>query len=258
MQIKPVNVLIGLGLLLATVYQPAQAQTAPGTLAEEWHFTVKDGHQADFEQAIRAHGKVRRDKGDPRRWDVYTPVTGDDLNTYVFRACCFTWNDQDAYAAWESSNADVESDWLNGPGQHVAKTAHYFSEIDLANSYWPDNDKPVNYLGVMDYYVGAGQGAPFAAARAELSQIAINQGWSAAGHRWSWIDRIGGKAVNFLVVPFANYAGMQSGGETFIEFLGEHLGDEAALALQTRFAGAISGSKYTIWRYRSDLAGSSN
>lgn len=255
MQIKPKNMFLGLGLMLiAGAFQTVHAQAMPGTLAEEWYMTVKDGHQLDFENALRAHAKVRRDNGDPRRWDVYTAVTGDDLNTYILRACCFTWKDQDAYLAWEDSQPAVMSDWVSNAHPHVEKYAHYFDDMDLANSHWPDDDKPVNYLGVMEYFVAAGHGATLSAARSEISQIALNQGWSAAGHRWAWTERIGGEAMTALAVPFENYAAMQPGGETFVEFLIDHLGEEAAMELQRKFASSISASKYTIWRYRSDLA----
>lgn len=254
MQNKSVHTFLGLGLvLLAAICQPVHAQSMPGTLAEEWFMTVKADHQADFENAISAHSKVRAAHGDPRRWDVYTMVTGDDLNTYIFRACCFTWKDQDAYMAWEDDNLEVMSDWAKNAHPHVEKYAHYFDDMDLANSFWPDDEKPVNYLGVMEFFVAAGQRSSLSAARAEISQIALNQGWSAAGHRWAWTDRIGGEAVTALVVPFENYAGMQPGGETFIEFLIDHLGEDAAMELQRRFSASVSSSKYTILRYRPEL-----
>ena len=255
MQIKPVNTFLGLGLiLLATAVPPAHAQTMPGTLAEEVYMTVKDGHQAEFESAARAHAQVRAAHGDPRHWDVYTPVTGENLNLYIFRACCFAWKDQDAYLAWEDSNPEVMADWANNAHQHVESYTRYFDDMDLANSHWPDDDKPVNYIGVMEYFVAAGHGATWAATKAQLSQVALNQGWSAAGHRWAWTDRIGGEALTALAVPFENFAAMQQGGETFIEFLIDHMGEEAAMELQRQFAASISSSKYTILKYRSDLA----
>lgn len=254
MKIKTVHMFLGLGFaLLATICQPALAQTMPGTLAEEVYMTVKDGHQQDFETALRAHAQVRAAHNDPRRWDVYTMVTGDDLNTYIFRACCFAWKDQDAYEAWENANPEVMADWNKNAHPHVEKYAHYFDDMDLANSYWPEDNKPINYLGVMEFFVAAGQRAGLSAARAEISQIALNQGWSAAGHRWAWTDRIGGEAVTALVVPFENYAAMSPGGETFIEFLIDRMGEDAAMELQKKFSAAVSRSQYTILKYRPEL-----
>jgi hypothetical protein len=232
------------------------AQQTQGTLAESWAMTIKKGEQANFEAAFKAHAAVRKQAGDPRQWDVYVPVTGDNMAVYGIRTCCFTWADQDAYTEWERTHPEVMADWGSNVDQYVAHYGHYFSEVDLDHSHWGDSGQAIKYVGVTNYTIEPGKGAAFNAARAELSQIAINQGW-AENHRWAWMDQVGGEPVVSLAVPFANFADMGDDEQTFRSFLVEQAGEEGAEELMERLGDSIESSNYEIWAHRPDLSTSS-
>jgi hypothetical protein len=245
---------IGLSLLLFfTAPAALMAQETAGNLSESWTMTVKRGQQAAFETALKNHVKVRSESGDPRNWQVYVPVTGTEMSRYVIRACCFTWADQDTFTSWTMNTPSVMGDWYANVDQYVESYAHYFSQVDLDNSHWVSADQPVSLIGVTDYQVAAGKALKFAAARQEVSQIALNQGW-AADHHWAWMEQIGGKPMVSLAIPFENYAAMATPGQDFMTFVAEKKGAEAAAALFRRFASGISGSQYTIWMHRPDLS----
>ena len=257
---KPASLLIGLFvLLLGSVPGLVFAQAAAGNLAEVWVMTVKRGEQANFEAAFKQQLAVRTQNTDPRSWSVYVPVTGDQLSRYGLRTCCFSWADQDAYTAWTNSTPAVMGDWFANVDQYIESYEHYFSEVDRDNSNWVAADTPTQYIGITDYTISPTKGQDFASARTELSQIALNQGWSASGRHWAWTSQIGGEPKASLAVPFANFAGMAVEGPQFMEFLTQQMGAEAAAALVEKFSSGTTGSTYTIWQYRPDLSsGASN
>jgi len=239
--------------LLAQLPSAVLAQAPSGNLEEMWIFTVKGGDQAAFEAAFKEQGSLREKHNDPRKWDVYVPATGGDLNRYAVRACCFAWADQDAYTAWTMQNGPVMEQWYSKVAPYVENAEHYFFEMDFANSHWPEDLTSPGMVGVTEFAIEAGKASQFHSARAELSQIAINQGWAAAGRHWAWTDRIGGEPTAELVVPFSNYAAMQPGEQSIAGFLTEKLGAEGASALMEKLTSGVSGSSYTIWMLRPDL-----
>lgn len=248
------TVLQTLSFLIFSLLPAVLLAQSPGNLAETWVFTVKDGHQAEFEAAFSEHGAVRTQHGDPRRWEVYMPGTGDNLNRYLVRSCCFAWADQDSYTAWTMENGPVMGQWYSKVNQHVESTAHYFYEVDNANSHWPESLGVAPLVGVTEFSIAVGKVSQFHLARTEISQIALNQGWSAAGKNWHWSDRIGGEPSTALVVPFSNYAAMQPGEQSIAGFLTEKLGAEKAAALMEKVTSSVSSSRYTIWVHRPDLS----
>lgn len=255
MQKKSGHVLLcALALVILTTPGMLLAQESEGRLAEEWKMTVKSGHQAEFETALKAHMAVRKDNGDSRQWDVYTPVTGENLNDYVIRACCFNWADFDGFTAWDKNKPTVMQDWFANVDMHVEHYAHFFEEIDMDNSHWPDDGKTAAYVGVTEFYIAPGAASEFATARGEMSQVAINQGWATPDHQWVWGDQIGGKPTNFLAVGFENYADMAPGEQSFFEFLAEKMGAEMAANLLNKFSSSTHGSEYTIYQHRTDLS----
>ncbi len=252
---KATCVLISLfALLLGSLPGLVFAQANTGKLAEVWVMTIKRGQQANFEAAFKQQVAVRAQNNDPRQWNVYVPVTGDQLGRYGLRTCCFAWADQDAYTAWTNNTPAVMGDWFEHVDQYVESYEHYFSEMDVDNSNWVAADTPVKYIGVTDYSIDPAKGLDFTSARVELSQIALNQGWSAGGRHWVWTSQIGGAPTASLAVPFGSFAGMAPEGPQFMEFLAEQMGAEAAAALVGKFSSGTTGSNYTIWEHRPDLS----
>ncbi|HET6564327.1 MAG TPA: hypothetical protein VFG52_02840 [Xanthomonadales bacterium] len=240
--------------LLAVLPVSLMAQAPAGNLMEVWSFTVKDGHQADFEAAFLQQGALREQHGDPRSWEVYMPETGTELNRYLVRACCFAWADQDSYAAWTTQTPSLMQQWSSEVNQHIEATSHYFYEVDAANSHWPEGGNAPAKTGVTEFSIAAGKVSQFHEARSELSQIALNQGWSDGGRHWFWLDRIGGQPTAVLVIPFANYAAMAPGEQSIAGFLTDHMGADKAAALMEKLVSSVSSSSYTIWMHRPDLS----
>lgn len=254
---KPSTKLL-LGLLASMFFMlppGAMAEDEPGSLAEEWLITVKNGYLGNFMEALKEHTAVRAEHEDPRNWQVYTSVVGSDTNQIIIRHCCVNWTDVDSYEQWSRSNPEVAQNYYEVVAPHVDKIEHYFQTIDYKNSHWNEGASSSRLYGVTTWSIKGGSSADFSSALEKMSQIAIDQGWATDERSWSWSSRIGGRESRSLVVPYKNYAAMQPGEESFYAFLAKNMGsEEAAGELFKKFSGASWGPEYTVWEHRPDLS----
>ena len=163
-------------VLLALLFLPAWCvaddhdnEKPEQMIADSWVAVPKAGHESEFEEALKAHLALRTERGDPRTWHVYVPVTGKDLNRYVIRSCCFAWADQDSYGEWSRENMGKHFNETVHP--HVATYHHNFSELDQKNSHWGE-DTNANYVGVTMFHIKPGKGGQMSEAIGEMSTLA--------------------------------------------------------------------------------------
>jgi hypothetical protein len=242
-------------LLFFVAPAPAVAQETPPPLAELWVITPKAGHSKEFFAGLKAHMAFRSEQGDPRAWQTYTPLLGEQLDVVAVRYCCFAWADADAYRQWEDGKPDVQAHFDEHLGPHVESGAHYFETMDWANSHWSEAGGPYRLFAVTDFSVAPGHVAEFDAAREKMSQIALEQGWASDDHVWLWASSIGGQSRHSIIIPHRNFASLDNAGETFPQFLANQLGSaEAAAALLGSFQGATAGAEFQIWEHRAEFS----
>lgn len=245
------SVLAALCILLPAV---ATAQDDPPPLAEIWMVTIKDGHGSEFNKALAEHMKFRSENGDPRDWQAYRPLLGEELNRIGLRSCCFNWADLDTYREWGKNNKKVGEHFDKHVAPHVDRFAHYFETMHWNNSHWADSADGASLFAVTEFKVKPGHGAEFSAARDKLLQIALNQGWATGDNSWIWTSTIGGPPVEGIVIPYQNFAGLDRGQNNFSRFLAEHLGEEGAAKLMKQFSSSTRGSSYQIWEHQKELS----
>ena len=249
---------ISLGTCLAAMLLSARAiaqeDEAPPPLTDVWVVAPKDGMAQDFQDAVKEHMAFRAEKGDSRQWLTFTPVVGDKINIFMFRACCFDWADQDGYEA-EDGEKGFGAHWSENVDQYVDHYHHYFDRIDWEHSYWPEEGTDGPYYGATTWVWK--EDAPRAAidARKEMSKLAKDGGWGEQRGPWLWLHQIGGKDTLGLVTPFSSYADMAPPEQSFYEFAVEKLGSEKkADAMFEKFSSGFASSDYTIWMYRENLS----
>jgi hypothetical protein len=232
----------------------AAAEDAPPPLAEMWMVTPKAGQGSELRKALAEHMKFRAENGDPRSWQVYTPLLGEKLSQVGIRFCCFNWADQDAYREWSKNAKKVGEHLEKHVAPHAEHWAHYFESINWGNSHWTDSADSATLFAVTEFTVKPGQAAEFKVARDEILQIALNQGWATDQNSWIWSSTIGGAPKESIVIPHANFASMDREEESFSQFLAKHMGADAAASLMKQFASSTSGSEYQIWELQKDLS----
>ena len=250
--VRALSVLAAL-IVLAPAF--ATAQDSPPPLAEMWILSAKAGHGDEFRTAVKEHMAFRAEHGDPRAWQAYSPVLGDELNRLAVRFCCIEWADVDAYREWGMSASEVSGHYDETVAPHVASAEHYFETIDWGNSHWSEEGGPYRVFAVTDWAIKPGHSAEFDAALDKMSQIALDQGWATDSRSWLWMSRIGGSPQHSIVVPHRNFAGFDQAEDNFFRFLSEQLGsEEAAADLMMQFEGATASSEFQIWVHREDLS----
>ena len=240
---------------LALIAPGALAQDLPPKLAEMWLVSPKDGHGAEFHAGIRAHMAFRHEQGDPRAWQSYTPLLGENLRDVGVRYCCFEWADADAYREWEAEHPQVQAHFEEHVAPHVASAAHYFESIDWANSHWSEAGGPYRLFAVTEFRVDPANSGAFDQARVKLSQIAIQNGWASDDHSWLWLSSIGGAPAQAIVIPHRDFAGLEGGRPSFAEFLAGQMGSpEMAAEMLQSLMGAVGSIDYQIWEHQPELS----
>lgn len=239
-----------LAVLIFLAPAVSAAEDPPPPLAEMWLATPKEGHGDEFFEALEAHMAFRKEHGDPRSWQVYTPLLGEDLDRVAIRFCCFEWADQDAYSLWNDENENVGEHFNENVAPHAAHWAHYLEQVGWKNSHWVEDGDPYRFYAVTEFNLWPGHGADFDAARDKMSQIALNQGWATDDRAWLWTTTIGGGPQEGIVIPYRNYAEMDRDEDSFFRFLAKHMGDDAAADLLKQFSSAAKSSNYQIWEHQ--------
>lgn len=219
-------------------------------LAEVWVVEVKDGMDRQFREAYKKHLAYRKKQNDPRAWQTYVPVIGDDLDHYGIRYCCFDYADLDSYVDW-TREAKTADHWNENVDQYVESYRHYLQTLDHANNNWPEDTPQYTLFGVTRYDQKMGASAAVEASKTALSEAAKEGGWP---RHWSWVRNTGGSNGLELIVPYENYKSMAPTQESFAEFLARNHGSDKARELLADFTDNFDGATYTVYRHVPDLS----
>jgi hypothetical protein len=240
-------------VLVCLILMPAlsiAAEKKPPILADTWAITPKAGQGAEFYAALKEHIKFRKEKEDPRTWEIYNKVVGDDLNTYYIRSCCFQWADIDTYNAW-GDKVGTGKHFNSTVNKYVEHAGHNFSVIDQENSHWPE-DTVANYVGVTSYKLKSGSGKSFDKALEGITKVLIDNNWPES---WSFFYGIEGDTNSIgLALAYKNYADMAPPTENVFKFVSKHMKSEKkAQKLFDDFSDGIESSTYTIYKKNTSL-----
>ncbi len=217
-------------------------------ISDGWTMVPKADHGNEFEAALKAHMAYRVEKGDPRQWHVYRPVTGSEMNRYTVRSCCDTWAEQDSYRKWTQENIGNHFNETVHP--HVEKYMHNFSESDMENSHWGENTD-ASYVGVTVWNIKQGKGRQANESITAMSTLAKENNWS---RNFSWSYPVGGSNRVMLATPHSNFADMAPMEENFYQFAVKHMNEKKADAMFEKFNDSFSDSDYAIWRHDKELS----
>ena len=247
-----------LGVIAALIFMLPAASMAkdnPPPLADVWLITAKAGQGSELYEAIEKHMAFRAEHGDPRAWQVYSPMLGDELNRVAIRFCCFSWADQDAYSEWREAAENIGDHFGEHVTPHIENISHYFENLDWENSNWNEESGPYKLFAVTEFNLKPGKIGQYDAARNKMSQIALNQGWATSDHSWVWSSTIGGKSQGSIIIPHKSFADMDRDEEGFMEFLARHMGSgEAAAELMADFSESAWSSEFQIWEHDEDVS----
>ena len=248
--------LIGLAVLLTPFAAVADSHEDDerAKLTDVWIMVPKQGMEAQFDAAAKAHMAYRAEQEDSRDWQAFRAVIGDKVNVVQWRYCCFDWADQDAYIV-EDDEKGLGAHWNENVHQYVDHYHHYFDTMDWENSHWPEGEDTGPYYGVTSWVWKENAGPGPSEARKKFSQIALKEGWAESGKKWLWHERIGGKGKLMIAIPFSDFADMAPPEQSFFEFMMEQMdSEEEVMELFNTFGSGFSSSDYTVWVHDQNLS----
>ena len=237
-------------LIMLLCLGSVQAEESSDKLTDVWVVKVNVNDRQAFESTLKKHMQYRVDAGDPKQWNVYTQVIGEQMNEYILRSCCTNWNKIADYNAW-AANSKTGQHWAKTVRKYTIEGNHYYSEIDSDNSSW-DNSKNFKYFSVDTLSPKAGEGFALRESIKKISDAAKTMQWSES---WTWLTRIGGAAQIKLVVGHESYADMMPAEKSFFVQLSEQMQDKAkAQNLLETYAKHFAKSEYAVYVHRLDLS----
>ena len=222
---------------------------SPEILAENWVVTPKSDKVGDFEKALKKHAEHRAGLKDPRTWQFYSPVLGDDLDVVIARSFGFTWANMDAYRDW-SQEKNSGQHFNDTVMPNVSHLGHYLSVIDQANSHW-GAEVTFRYVGVSSYHVKRGHQGAMEKDIKLFSDVAKENNWP---YNWSWGQGVSGQGNMFLAIPYKNWGAMAPPEQEFSEMMAKHLdSEEKAKKVFERWQSHFNSIKYDVYALRTDL-----
>ncbi len=247
-QTSSLSKLVLLCSILAFIPSAFAQVKAPEMLAETWVMTPKAGAGAELEKALKKHTAHRNKLEDPRDWQVFSQVLGNDLGSILVRSSGFTWADMDSYEAW-SRDKNPQKHFNEYVDPAVSNYGHYLFTMDIANSHWPEGTE-YNFVGVTTYVVKAGHYAAMKKDLKLMSDAAKSPDWP---YNWLWYESVSDGDLS-LAVPFNNYADMAPAEQTFREFLTKTMeSKEKADELIGSWMSHFESTQYMVYRHRKDL-----
>ena len=238
------------GCLFCFTLVPSASEQPPELLADVWVFTAKTGQLGALQKALVAHRDHRRQLGDPRKWRLYQPIVGNQLDSFLVRYCCFEWAELDSYQQWMMEKQPMQH-WVQQVEPHVQHSVRYLSELDVRHSNWPA-DLPYRYVGVTRYMVKPGHWRAMSADVKTLTEIARTHSWP---YHYGWMYGIGGEPRVYLASPYNSYAEMARPEQSFAELLIKHFGDEQkATQFMQNWAEHFHSIHYDIYVFLPDMS----
>ena len=238
----------GMVLGLATLAMPGAAQDDGGNVAVLHCIDVKGGMQGPFEEGMKKHMAWHKEKKDTWGWGVWNIISGPDSGRYCAGSPGHEWEDLDSPPVpHEEDSARAAADFGDYIAHHEMTLWTRMPDVSRP----PDAPLPMSSVGF--FYVEFGMDDEFNHLIGEFHKAILktDMPW-----RYNWYSLAsGGKGGTYaLVLPMANFAGMNPSGKPFDEMLEEAYGRRTADALLEQWAKAVAGTRNHLTQSRPDLS----
>ena len=242
---------VAAALLALLLVAPAVAQDARGTITR-WHlFTVKSGHDLQWEQAYQEHLAWQRRQNETWTWNTYVIVSGDRLGQYLTMTMDHAWADFDAPAVSAQERA---ADRISKLGPHVESVHSGFWNEIRRFSRPPDTPFPFPLIQIIDYGIKPAKRSVFERNLEQFGQT-VDETNLPARYFWFVKPHGGAAARTFTrIVPRANWASMEPGNRSSFAAMSETFGEAGLEAWIAAFGESVEWLTSEFWRHRPDLS----
>jgi hypothetical protein len=234
-------------LALLVLPAPAVAEDA-GNVARVAYWTVRDGHEADFEAGLAAHNQLHADQNDPNALLTWRIVTGKRNGQYLRASFGHEWADFDRESAMAEAD---QADSAKNIDPYVAKREPVFGLAmpQLSNPGGPSAG--VNRVIYFHVHSGKQQQFEGVIAKIHAALSKVEGGWPA----YHWYEMLTGSLPTYVVaLPRANWAGFAPGETPFGEAIAAEYGADGAKKIFEALGDAVEHEYSYISVFRADLS----
>lgn len=241
------GVVLALCLLLAPAPAPAQEG---GNVARVVYWTIRDGHQSDFEAGLAAHNQLHAAQKDPHALLTWQIVSGKRTGQYLRGSFGHNWADFDVDP--EVAAAD-EADSAKNIDPHIASAEPIFGEFlpELSNPVQGGEPSTVSHVHYFHLHPGKAGQAREAIAKVHAALAKVEGGWPP----YHWYSLSSGHLPTFVLsLPRANWAAFDPRDPSMGAVMRAEYGEEGAGEIFDSFADAIESQYAYHAVLRTDLS----
>lgn len=241
------GVMFALALLLTPAPAPAQEG---GNVARVVYWTVRDGHQADFETGLAAHNQVHVAQKDPHALLTWQIVSGKRTGQYLRGSFGHQWADFDVDPAVAAAD---EADSAKNVDPHIQSAEPIFGRFVPELSNPVQGGEPATVSWVIYYHLHQGKARQFREAVGKIHAALgkVEGGWPA----YHWYSLSSGDLPTYVLsLPRANWAAFAPGETPLAAAVAAAHGEEGAAAIWQSMSDAVE-SQYAYYAVlRMDLS----
>ncbi|MFQ5350695.1 MAG: hypothetical protein ACE5EG_09660 [Thermoanaerobaculia bacterium] len=234
--------------LVLMLLVPAAAE-AGGNVARVSYWTVRDGHEADFEAGLAAHNQLHAAENDPTALLTWQIVSGKRNGQYLRASFGHEWADFDQ----ESSMAEADAaDAAKNLDPHIARDEPVFGVLmpQLSN---PASGPPSGVSRVIYFHVRPGKQGLFQGVigRIHAALSKVEGGWPP----YVWYELASGSLPTYVVsLPRANWAGFAESDPGLAEVIAAEYGPEGMQEVFAALGEAVEHEHSYFSVFRADLS----
>ncbi len=226
----------------------AAAQT-PGPVAKIYVVKVKQGMEAKFEEAYKAHVDWHRQQRDSWAWEAWQFESGDRVGQYVVVTPGHHWSDFDARGEMEKADDEQAQATLL---PLVESLEVWWTRAIPEVSKMPQGALNAAVARVTDYQVRPGKDAEFMGVLRKVAQVMADvEGRGPV----IWQQNLTGPGgVYTFVEMFPDWASLTPPAKSVIEVIAGKLGALETAKLVETFSQCVERTEIQLVRYRKDLS----
>ena len=246
---KRIITLAAAAMALALMLLPAPALAGDaGNVARVTYWTIRDGHEADFEAGLAAHNQIHVDQQDPNALLTWQIVTGKRNGQYLRGSFGHDWADFDQESAIAEADA---ADSAKNIDPHIANAEPVFAVAmpELSNP----GSGPSSVSQVIFFHVRPGKQQQFEGVIGKIHAALgkVEGGWPA----YIWYEVSTGSLPTYVVsLPRGNWAGFEPGDTSLGAAVAAEYGAEGAGKIFEALGDAIEHQHSYITVLRTDLS----
>ncbi len=228
----------------------AQAQQQDDGLAWLVLITAKDGQAKALEKAITGYHHYMADKKGAMRYQWYSITTGPDTGKYVARTGNHSWADFDATHDWDEAAA---AKFASDVQPYIKDVDFRITRTDGELGIWPDSLDGYQYFLITDWFIKNGSIGAFNSGLKKIDGILKKASWP---NYYAFIRTVSGGHSNqiTLVSPRKSFADMEPKDPSFLDAMGNSMGEEEARTFLAEFGQTYKSGRNYMLKYRPKLS----